>query len=53
MGTMTLYDRAVSQNRNDSAGGGIFNNDTLEIRNSTVTGNISRLGGGIYNYQGT
>ncbi len=37
----------------NGSGGGIFNNGTLSLSNSTVTGNsAAESGGGIYNYSG-
>ena len=53
---MVISDSSVSHNRNELGGygGGIENYGTLEIRNSTVSGNSAifkqyGLGGGIFN----
>ncbi len=37
----------------EGSGGGIRNEDNLTITNSTITGNISTIGAGIANYNGT
>ena len=55
-GTLTLSNSTLSRN-SARYGGGIYNEGTLIIRNSLLTGNTvtggSYEGGGIYNYYGT
>jgi uncharacterized repeat protein (TIGR01451 family)/CSLREA domain-containing protein len=50
-GSVTLIDSVVIQNRsNTGSGGGIYNNGTLTIKNTTIAENQAKInGGGIYN----
>ena len=51
---LTLTNITVANGRlNFSAGAGIFNNGTLTVNNSTLSGNSAPSGGGIYNQGGT
>ena len=50
-GTVELDSVIVSDSK-ASTGGGIYNNDTLSITNSTINNNIAGNGGGIYNATG-
>jgi hypothetical protein len=49
--TVTLHDLTIANGTVEgSPGGGIINNGTLTVSNSTLTGNAARTGGGIFNY---
>ena len=49
-GTVELNDDTISGNNNPNGdGGGIYNNGTLMVAGSTVSGNSAGIGGGIYN----
>jgi CSLREA domain-containing protein len=55
-GTFTIINSTIAGNSATGRGGGIFNQNDLErvsarvsLTNSTVSGNLARLGGGIYN----
>jgi len=51
-GALNIYSSTISGNTTTnagSAGGGIYNNGTVSMWNSTVSGNTSDYGGGIYN----
>ena len=54
-GTVTIADVTILDGRPGGfgVGGGISNYGTLTLANSTVSGNESQLGGGIYNNEGT
>jgi hypothetical protein len=53
-GVAHLTNSTISGNRTDSTGGGIYNSGgTINITNSTVSGNSANTGGGIYNASGT
>lgn len=51
-GKMILDSCTVNSNESKSYGGGIFNNGDMEIKNSTISGNMAHFGGGIYNEEG-
>jgi hypothetical protein len=51
--TLTLRNVLVSENSAESKGGGIFNNDVLNLIDSEVRGNEAENGGGIYNLSGS
>ena len=46
-GSLTLDDDTIAGNSNDSSGGGILNEGTLTIENSTIADNAAATGGGI------
>ncbi|HMQ50994.1 MAG TPA: choice-of-anchor Q domain-containing protein [Anaerolineae bacterium] len=47
---LTLQNLTVTQGKNDSSiGGGLYNNGTVTISNSTFSGNNAQFGGGLYN----
>ncbi|MGD9588357.1 MAG: choice-of-anchor Q domain-containing protein [Pyrinomonadaceae bacterium] len=57
-GFMSISDSAIVGNSSSQTGdgGGIFNDSpqgSLQIYNSTISGNSGRFGGGVYNFQGS
>ena len=53
--TLTVLNSTISNNSvigQRGSGGGIYNRGTLNVRNSTFSGNFARSGGGIYNVGG-
>lgn len=49
-GVIVNISKLTIENGNAPFGGGIYNNGSLTVADSTVTGNSSTNGGGIYNY---
>ena len=47
---LTILDSRISSNSADRFGGGIYNDGTLSVINSTLSGNSAANGGGISNY---
>src|SRR5438270_976160 len=48
-GTMNIAESTITGGNTASIGGGINNNGTLTIRDTTISGNLSGTGGGIWN----
>lgn len=51
-GIFTIDKSSVSSNTSNRGAGGIFNDSTLTISNSTISGNTADTGGAIYNRDG-
>ena len=47
--TVTLYELTIRYGRTTGAGGGLFNQGTLTLTNSVVSGNTAAFGGGLDN----
>ena len=50
---MMVSDSTVSGNHSGNPGGGIWNGGTLDVTNSTVSGNTAQFGGALYNFSGS
>ena len=48
-GSATVENSTISGNSAETSGGGIYNNSSLDVTLSTITGNSAPSGGGIYN----
>jgi predicted outer membrane repeat protein len=48
-GSATVENSTISGNSAGTSGGGIYNNSSLDVTLSTITGNSAPSGGGIYN----
>jgi hypothetical protein len=49
VGSLTLANSILSGNTSSSSGGGVFNDGTFSLANSTLTGNSAAYGGGVHN----
>jgi hypothetical protein len=47
-GNLTLNNATITGGYTSERGGGIFNQGTLTVNNSTLSSNVAKLGGGIY-----
>jgi predicted outer membrane repeat protein len=48
-GSTTIENSTISGNSAGTSGGGIYNNSSLDVTLSTITGNSAPSGGGVYN----